>query len=302
MEETNGINAKGNVKSTFVKTEGKTPTTFPFSSPSNQPVYISSENMEWNSHEAEAKYTGKAKLWQEKNVISAPVIIINDKDKTLSAFDKVHTIFYNGKEKKDTKAKGKKESSEQPQTQTQPVQQAAEDDQNKLFQTDSSGENDGPISVDAGTMNYVEKERIIHFEKNVKISTPTTKISSEKSDFFLKEQTSELDRLNALGNVQIQNEQKHGSGDVATFFAADQKLVLEGGPKLSEPGRADIHGRILTLFLTDGRILIDGETDGRATTTLEVSGSSSFSLSTKSKSSDSDKDTPDADSKNREPH
>ncbi|MCI0415396.1 hypothetical protein L0222_21705, partial [bacterium] len=135
-------------------------------------------------------------------------------------------------------------------------------------------------------------------EKEVKITTETTKINSEKADFYLKPETSELDRLYAQGKVTILHEQKRGTGSQATFFAKDRRLVLEGYPKLSETGKADIVGRMLTLFLADDRILIDGQEDGRATTTLHMTGESpSFkSANTVEKSG---KNTSDAGSKEK---
>ncbi len=261
-EQTSAIHADGNVKSEFIKSEGKTPNTFPFASPSNQPVYISAEKMDWDSHKSEAIYTGKAKLWQEKNVITASKMTINDKEKTLSAYDKVHTIFYNQKKDEETQENQDKSKKKE-------KVPASGEDENKLLVTPEKGE-DGPISVDAAIMNYVEKDRIIHFEKDVRIVTPSTKINSEKADFYLQENSSEFDRLYAQGKVTIQTEQKRGSGKQATFFSSDRKLILEGNPKLQEPGKADILGHVLTLFLADGRILIDGREDGRATTTLEM--------------------------------
>ena len=182
FEETSGIHAKGNVKSSFVKSEGKTPTTFPFSSPSSNPVYISSEDMVWDSQKSEATYTDKAKLWQDKNVITAGKLIINDREKTLSAYEKVHTIFYNNKKEKEGEEEKKEDKKEKTQTkpaaQTQPKleQVAAKTDEKKdpavksatqtqpeekeeptkLFGGDSTSET-GPISVDAGIMNYVER-------------------------------------------------------------------------------------------------------------------------------------------------
>ena len=301
FEETSGIHASGNVKSSFVKSEGKTPTTFPFSSPSNQPVYISSEDMIWDSQKSEATYTEKAKLWQDKNVISANKLVINDRDKTMSAYEKVHTIFYNNKaqdsdedqtqsqksqSQKSTQTKKstqtQKTTQTQKSTQTQSAQsQPQSQPQTKIFGDDNGGT--GPISVDAHTMNYVEKDRIIHFEKEVKVVTETTKINSDKTDFYLKPDTSELDRLYAQGKVTINHDQKRGSGSQATFFANDRKLVLEGYPRLQETGQADIVGRILTLFLADDRILIDGQEDGRATTTLTTGGSPSSTKSTEIK-------------------
>ena len=295
-EQTSAIHADGNVKSEFVKNEGKTPTTFPFASPSNQPVYISAEKMDWDSNKSEAVYTGKAKLWQEKNVITAARMTINDKEKTLSAYDKVHTIFYNqkeGVEQEDNKAK-KKEKKKLDET-------ASDEEENKLMMTPEKGE-DGPISVDAAIMNYVEKDRIIHFEKDVKVVTPSTKINSEKADFYLKEKSSEFDRLYAQGKVTIQTEQKKGSGKKATFFSGDRKLILEGNPKLSEPGKADILGHVLTLFLADGRILIDGQEDGRATTTLEMLETASNPLASPKSPKAPSKKVPDAGSKDRKPN
>jgi LPS export ABC transporter protein LptC/lipopolysaccharide transport protein LptA len=319
FEETSGIHAKGNVKSAFIKTDGKTPTTFPFSSPSSNPVYISSEDMVWDSQKSEATYTEKAKLWQDKNVITAGRLVINDRDKTLSAYDKVHTIFYNNKKeeegaeekKEDKKEKNQTKPAAQTSSKVEPValkkeqkkteadtkattqtQPEEKEEPTKLFGDDSSS-NTGPISVDAGIMNYVEKDRIIHFEKDVKIVTEATKINSDKADFYLKPETSELDRLYAQGKVTINHEQKRGSGTTATFYTKDHKLVLEGSPRLSETGKADIVGRMLTLFLTDDRILIDGQEDGRATTTLQMTGEYSPS----SKSTDEVKDESGSDTK-----
>jgi len=303
FEETSGIHASGNVKSAFVKSEGKTPTTFPFSSPSNDPVYISSEDMLWDSQKSEATYTEKAKLWQDKNVISANRLVINDRDKTMSAYEKVHTIFYNNK-KEDSQTETQsqtKKSTQTKKTQTQSAQsQPQSQPQTKIFGGDDNA-GSGPISVDAHTMNYVEKDRIIHFEKEVRVVTETTKINSDKTDFYLKPDTSELDRLYAQGKVTINHDQKHGSGTQATFFANERKLVLEGYPRLQETGQADIVGRILTLFLADDRILIDGQEDGRATTTLQMTGGSpSSSKSTDIKEEDkSGKNTSDAGSKKK---
>ncbi len=292
FEETSGIHASGNVKSAFVKSEGKTPTTFPFAAPSNQPVYISSEDMVWDSQKSEATYTEKAKLWQDKNVISANRLIINDRDKTMSAYEKVHTIFYNSKNQKDTETETQSKKAQPQSAQSQPQT-------TKIFGDDNAGT--GPISVDAHTMNYVEKDRIIHFEKEVKVVTETTRINSDKTDFYLKPDTSELDRLYAQGKVTINHDQKRGSGSQATFFAKERKLILEGYPRLQETGQADIVGRMLTLFLADDRILIDGQEDGRATTTLQMTGESpSSSKSADIKEGDKPgKDTSDAGSKKK---
>ena len=298
-ERTSAIHADGNVKSEFVKSEGKTPTTFPFASPSNQPVYISAEKMDWDSNKSEAVYTGKAKLWQEKNVITAARMTINDKEKTLSAYEKVHTVFYNQKKEEVPEEEAEKKKKEM-----KKEEKTNEESENKLMITPEKGE-DGPISVDAAIMNYVEKDRIIHFEKDVRIVTPSTKINSEKADFYLKKQSSEFDRLYAQGKVTIQTEQKRGSGKQATFYSADRKLVLEGSPKLQEPGKADILGHVLTLFLADGRILIDGQEDGRATTTLEMIEGSSGLAPPKPKPATPktpSKKAPDAGSKDRKPN
>ena len=311
-EATNGINAQGNVKSAFVRGEGKNPSTFPFSSPSNDPVYISAETMDWDAQKAEATYKTKAKLWQDKNVITADRIIINDKENTLSAYDKVHTIFYNrkdpGADQSQTKPSGKDsktaaQTQTQPQTQTQHSALTQKQSQSQSAQTqkifaDTSSMQDGPISVDAGIMNYVEKDRIVHFEKDVKIVTQTTKINGERADFFLKDKASDFDRLVADGRVEIHHEQKTGTSSQATFFADEKKLVLEGQPKLTEPGNADILGRVLTLFLADDRILIDGEEDGRAATTLQMKPEAITSpTTTKKKDKSKENNPPDADLK-----
>ncbi|HET6266540.1 MAG TPA: hypothetical protein VFG11_02400, partial [Acidobacteriota bacterium] len=79
-------------------------------------------------------------------------------------------------------------------------------------------------------------------------------------------------------------------GTLATFYNDGRKLVLEGNPKLIEPGQADIYGKVLTLFLNEDRILIDGQEDGRANSTLSVAGQNV--LSTTTSNQDEKKPTP----------
>jgi len=310
FEETSGIKARGNVKSSFVQNkDSKNPSTFPFSSPSNQPVYINAESMDWDGQKSEATYTDKAKLWQDKNVITAAKLVINDKDKTMSAYDKVHTIFYNNKKTDSKTAPAPNEEKPKEPVKTEAKAEETKEEDAKMFGGEEKAD-DGPITVDAGIMNYAEKDRIIHFEKEVKILTSSTKINSDKADFYLKQKSSELDRLYGQGKVSIVHEEKKGNGSQVTFFAEDKKLILEGNPKLTEPGKADIVGDVLTLFLADDRILIDGEEDGRAITTLQMKGTSlttsSKSKSSKSKSNSKSKSKEDRDrdagSKDRKPH
>jgi lipopolysaccharide export system protein LptA len=269
FEDTNSIHATGNVKSLFVQGEGKNPRTFPFSSPSKQPVYISAEDMQWNSQKSEATYREKAKLWQDKNVITAGRLVINDRDKTMSAYEKVHTIFYN---KNSAPAQTQTAQTQTAQTQTaKSTTQAQTQSKTVHIFTDTDSESDeGPITVDAGIMNYADKDRIIHFEKDVRVVTSSTTINSDRTDFYLKEESSAFDRLYAMGKVAIVHGSKHGTGNEATFYNDDRKLILTGNPRLQETGQADIVGKVLTLLLGEDRILIDGQEDGRATTTLSM--------------------------------
>lgn len=321
FEDTSSIHAVGNVKSSFVQGEGNNPRTFPFSSPSKDPVYISSEDMVWDSQKSEARYTEKAKLWQDKSVITAALLVINDKDKTMSAYDKVHTIFYNQGGNSQTQSGPTQTGSTQTKTaqatQSAPTQTAktatssgGTQTQPKavhIFTDDESESDTGPITVDAGVMNYADKDRIIHFEKDVRVVTTTTTINSDRADFYLKQENSDFDRLYAQGKVDIQHSTKHGTGTQATFYNDARKLVLEGNPRLSEVGQADIVGRMLTLFLAEDRILVDGQEDGRAVTALSMEGGflgtpEPSSSSKSSSSSDKDKKEKKKDKKEEKKH
>lgn len=307
FEDTNSIHATGNVKSLFVQGDDKKgPATFPFSSGSKQPVYISSEDMRWNSQTSEATYTEKAKLWQDKNVITAGRLVINDANKTMSAYEKVHTIFYN-------KNAAQTQTKPQAQTQTQAAQTQTAKTQTQpkevhYITDDESGTDEGPITVDAGIMNYADKDRIIHFEKDVRVVTTSTTINSERSDFYLKEESKEFDRLYANGKVAIIHGTKHGTGDQAVFYNEGHKLVLTGNPpRLQESGQADIVGKVLTLLLNEDRILIDGLEDGRATTTLSMQASHPALASSNTSSGSSEekkkkKDKEEKKKKKKEPH
>ena len=74
-------------------------------------------------------------------------------------------------------------------------------------------------------------------KKKSKLLRKQQKSIPEKADFYLKENTSEFDRLYAQGKVTINHEQKKRIRNAATFYAKDGKLVLEGNPKLQETGK-----------------------------------------------------------------
>jgi lipopolysaccharide export system protein LptA len=71
---------------------------------------------------------------------------------------------------------------------------------------------------------------------------------------------SELERIEALGDIKIQQGSRKASGNKLVYTAADEKMVLTGTPgklpSIFDAERGQISGDSLTFFTHDGRVLV----------------------------------------------
>ena len=203
---------------------------------SSDPIHVTGTSVNFNSATGVARYT-KSRLWQGPNIVEAPTINFDRNKRSLQA-------------------------------QGSQIGQVA----SVFVQKDKTGKLT-PVNVTSDKLSYVDSERRAVFSGHVIVRAQDTTITSETVHVILlprKSQTeaqsaSQLDRIEAQGDIKIQQGSRRATGTRLVYTAAEDKMVLTGTPNqrpsIFDAERGQISGDSLTFFTHDGRVLVgSGET------------------------------------------
>src|SRR4051794_16502435 len=242
--------AEGDVKSTYSDIKEQ-PNGALLASAS--PIHVTAQSMTARNS-GTALYSGKARLWQDANVIEAPSI----------QFDRDH---------RSVTAQG---------TTMQPVQTMVAEPIKSGAAGAESAAVPGPISITGLKLTYADSERKAHYEGGVVAKGLAFTASATTVDAFLVAHSQasanstvagpgQLDRMVAQGNVLIQQTNRRAEGQKLVYTAADDKFVLTGGPpSIFDAEHGKITGVSLTFFRRDDRVLVEGEASSPVVTTTRV--------------------------------
>ncbi len=238
--------SEGGVKSTYSDLEAQPDGALLSSS---SPIHVTAGAMTVHRASAVALYTGSARLWQDANVVSAPVI----------EFDR------------DRRSVVARASSDQGSAAANARTSPAQSVSTVLVQTDKSGKV-MPVAVTAGRLTYTDSERRAYFEGGVVAMSADFSVHSEQMEVFLAPRgpaasgggqslggAARLDRIVARNQVLVTQPTRRATGNQLVYIAADDKFVLTGGPpSIFDAEHGKITGVSLTLFRTDDRVLVEG--------------------------------------------
>ncbi len=251
--------AEGEVKSTYSELQEQPNGALLASS---SPIHVTSRTMTAHNNTGVALYTGKARLWQDANVIEAPSIQFDRDHRSVTAqgtsAQPVQTVLIQaekpGLEKRDTKPPKKPTAS-----------------------AESS-----PISIIGLKLVYADAERRAHYDGGVVAKGSMFTASAKTLDAYLlphgptvKSQPvagpGQLDHMVAEGDVVIQQPRRRAEGEKLVYTAAEDKFVLTGGPpSIFDAEQGKITGVSLTFFRRDDRVLVEGEASTPVVTTTQV--------------------------------
>jgi lipopolysaccharide export system protein LptA len=220
--------AQGNVKTTYSDLK---PQPNGAMLASGEPIHVTGSSATANRNAGVAKYT-KSRLWQGANIVEAPSI----------TFDKTHRSLL------------------------------AQGDQTARVSTVfvGSGKNGKatPVNVTADKLTYVDSERKAVFSGRVVTKFEDSTINADVVQVLLLahgeqatgKPTSQLDRIVAQGDIQIQQTNRRATASQAVYVAAEEKFVLTGKPgklpSIFDAERGQISGDSLTFFTHDDRVLV----------------------------------------------
>lgn len=137
--------------------------------------------------------------------------------------------------------------------------------------TEGLVKSDSPLHIASDRMEVMQKERMILFEGHVEIRQDDLSITAARMRVFGsasgKEKGKEKDPQNAMmekidrieveGDVRISQRDKLATSDKAVYYHQDRKIVLMGRPVVSQ-GRDKVQGRLITLYIDEGKSVVEG--------------------------------------------
>jgi lipopolysaccharide export system protein LptA len=223
--------AQENVKTTYAKLNAQPSGAILGSA---DPIHVTGSTVTFNSATGVGKYT-KARLWQGPNIVEAPTI----------SFDRTRRSLL---------AQGN---------------QAAGHVASVFVQKDKNGKLT-PVNVTSDRLSYLDSERRAVFNGNVIVRAQDTTMTSEAIQVILlpkkgqaeSQSASQLERIEAQGDIKIEQAARKATGNKLVYTAADEKMVLTGTPEhppsIFDAERGQISGNSLTFFTHDGRVLVGG--------------------------------------------
>lgn len=126
-----------------------------------------------------------------------------------------------------------------------------------------------PLNIASDRMEVNQKDRTILFEGHVVVQQEDLTITGRRMVVFAaaggrdKEKEGEssmmeqIDRIEIEGEVRISQREKVATSDKSVYYHKEQKIVLMGNPMVSQ-GEDRVQGRLITLYLADGRSVVEG--------------------------------------------
>ncbi len=243
--------AEGNVKSTYSDLKAQPDGAMLASS---DPIHVTSRSMTAHRSSAIAVYTGDARLWQDANLVEAPIL----------QFDRDHRSLF---------AQGNPQGTSQG-TPAQPVSTV-------VVQVDKDGKVT-PIHITSARLNYADAERRIFLDGGVTAKEADATMTGQQMTVFLRPRSQsqaatslvtpgQVDRIIAEHSVVLTQPTRRATGDRLVYTSAVDRFVLTGGPpSIFDAERGKTSGDSLTFFRRDDRVLVEGQETSPAVTKTQV--------------------------------
>ena len=259
--------AHGNVKASWMDSGGNSRPGKPAASPGGValggqgPAHVVAAEAELRQATGEATFSGHARLWQQANSITAPVIVLDRNRQALVArttdrAEPVRAVLVTAAGGGAGPAAGQQAG--------KPAQPAV-------------------IRVRGGDLRYSDSERkaVMHggVLGSVIAETGTATSSSDLVEVTLlqagaaSQGQAQVDRMTARGHVVLTSEGRRGTGELLVFTSATAEYVLTGTaaapPRMTDPARGSVSGEALIFRGRDDSVSVEG--GGNRTTTQTTS-------------------------------
>ncbi len=254
------IEARGGVVSTYTPTAQGDPMSF-----GSGAAHVSAGLLNGSVNTGHVTYSGRARLWQGDSVLDADQIELWRDDKKMQAAGHVVAVF--------PQAPGAVALPSLPAT-------------SKTSAPANVGQAKPTLwTVHAPSLTYWADQGRARLENGVSAQSDQGSLDSKTLDVFLTPPVAgqaqksspeatggrQLDRILALGNVVVKQNDRRGTAEQGEYTAADEKFVLSGGkPTITDADSDTTAGHSLTFYVANDTILIDSQEGSRTLTKHRV--------------------------------
>jgi LPS export ABC transporter protein LptC len=195
----------------------------PFSN-SKAPVYVTSNEAQFDYQTQVGVYLGNARSWQENNYVRAEKLVLQEKARRMDGEGKVQSLLYNTRRKT-----GEQESSQ-------------------------------PTFAASDTISYTDENKLLHYEGNVDIRQDKDRITAGIADVYLNEKN-EARQTVLQNNVVFAQPNRRATGTWAQYTTSDEIVILRGNPaSVVDAESGSSQGSQMTISLRDNRVVNQGAT------------------------------------------
>jgi lipopolysaccharide export system protein LptA len=254
--------AEGDVKSTYSDLKEQPDGALLASA---SPIHVTASSMTAHGSTAVTLYEGKARLWQDANVIEAPSIQFDRNHRSLvavgTATQSVSTVLVQAAQKSRQESASNGDQKAKNRTKDPPAE---------------------AVTITSARLTYADAERRAHYEGRVAAKGTSFTATASTADAYLQPRSQatgtqqltgpgRLDHMVAEGSVIVQQPNRRAEGQKLVYTSADDKFVLTGGPpSIFDAERGKITGVSLTFFRGDDRVLVEGEASTPVVTQTRV--------------------------------
>jgi lipopolysaccharide transport protein LptA len=120
-----------------------------------------------------------------------------------------------------------------------------------------------PIDVVADTMEGRDKGKVIVFTGNVIAKQEDLYLFSDTLTAYMNEESNEIERAKAQGNVKIVKLERTATCKEADFYNDKGEIILRGDVVVFS-GNDKVSGETVTYYINEDRVHVQGEKDKRA--------------------------------------
>jgi lipopolysaccharide export system protein LptA len=217
---------RGKVSTTYYS-QKQTNGAVPFGK-SNAPVFVTSNDAEFDHQSQVSIYLGNARAWQDNNYVRAEKLIFQEKSQRMDGEGKVQSLLYSTQKKV-----GEKEVSK-------------------------------PVYATSDKIAYTGENRVLHYEGNVDIRQETDRVVGGIADIYLNE-NNEAKQTIVQNNVVITQPNRRATGNWAQHTSVDEVVVMRGNPVTVVDGESGTsQGSQMTFSMRDNKLLNQGTTKPNA--------------------------------------
>lgn len=232
------------------------------------PSHVVAEEAQMHQATGESTFRGHARLWQEANSVSAPVIVLNRQRQALTATstdpgDPVRVVMV-------STAAG------------MPGQERSQTDSKTDSRSNAKTSAPTVIRMSGGVLNYSDSRRralmVAGAVGAVVAQTATARSVSDEAELILLPRgnhagrnggEAQVDKMTASGHVTVTSGGRQGTGNQLVYAGETGEYVLTGTaaspPKMTDPTRGTVTGEALIFHSGDDSVSIEG--GGRKTAT-----------------------------------